>query len=163
MTLPPRTVAGTGLLTGPVQKPAGSGAAARATETARTPSASPSRYRPRRGTPSGARYIEAVIEGRVAAVLSDDLHLPLLARHEPESDDRVGAERDVGVHMEHLATVVGRIDRADEACRGVKASELVHLHAVEIRMADHELRLQRLAGVEWTQQPQLHPTDVLQG
>ena len=57
-----------------------------------------------------------------------------------EVDDRVGGEGDVARHREDQLVAACHLDVGDEARRGVEHGELVHLHAVEVRMPDHQRR-----------------------
>src|ERR1700742_4385594 len=94
------------------------------------------------------RHLEAVIERRIFAVANDDFHLSLRLRHEAEGDHRIRAHRDVGIEVEYRAALVRRVDGANESRWRVVPRDLVHLHAVEVRMAHHEYRLVGLAGDE---------------
>src|ERR1700676_783578 len=158
MTLAPSRVAGTGSLTGPVQKPAGSGGGGGGTPAVAAPDPASARAETSRATIGliqlSARrrtwHIKAMVERRVAAVLRNNLHLPFFVWDEPKRNDRVSAERNVRVQVKHLPAVIRRINGADESGWREVPRDLVHLHAVEVRMADHQLRLHWLARVEIT-------------
>src|SRR5581483_3080123 len=145
----------------------------------RNPPAPPDRYRRRSRTApetvpwsafawarsAGRRAwdVEAAVEGSVAAVLSNHFHLALATGDEAEGDYWIGAERNIGIQVKDLAALVAGVYGSDET-RGCEIPrDLVHLHAVEVRMPDHQLRLHRFAGVEFSDQTQLHPADISQG
>jgi hypothetical protein len=62
--------------------------------------------------------------------------------------------------MKHVRAFVAHVGRLDEACRRVHARDLIHLHAVEVRMPHHQLRLQRLAGRERAEHAHLHLPEI---
>src|SRR5262245_20365002 len=96
----------------------------------------------------GGRHVESAGEGGVAAVLSNNLYLPFLSWHESECNHWISAQGDVRLHVEHLPAIIGGIDRADESRRCEISRDLIHLHAVEVWMPDHQLGLHGLARVE---------------
>src|SRR5450631_2393061 len=158
-TVPPWRVEGVGASTFPSQKPSGSAApsAPKApAPTARQPHSSSAGALSRR-----RRHIEALPEGRILRVAHQHFELAFLGRYEPKADDRIRTQGDIGVQMHHRRAVVTYIDGANEHGRGVEAGGLIHLHAVEIRMPDHELRFHGLARGERLHQPHLDMTDVL--
>src|ERR1700722_7711856 len=152
-------VAGTAPCIGPVQKPAGSGTTGSAAVPRSRTSSSPRRFNARSARMLGD--LEAVVEFQILAVAHIDLHDALVLRHEIEADDRIGGERDVAVEMDDQLAVVGHVGALDEMRRGVLPGHLIHLHAAEIGMADHELSLYRLAQGKITEQPELHAADIL--
>src|SRR5690606_8325291 len=95
--------------------------------------------------PLGRHHLEAALETIALAVVHDDLQLPLLVRNETERDHRIAAERDIRLHLEHALAFERDIYRLDEMCRRVVPRDLIHLHAIEVRMTNHELRPHRLA------------------
>src|ERR1700674_5330751 len=113
MTLPPSRVAGTGSLTGPVQKPAGSGGGVAGAAAGAAADPASARAATRRATVGliqlSARrrtwHIKAMVKRRVAAVLCNNLHLPFFVWDEPKRNDRVSAERNVRVQVKHLDAV----------------------------------------------------------
>src|SRR4029077_10439591 len=99
-----------------------------------------------RGSIRGRGHIEALLPTAVHGVGGNDLNRALSGGDEGEGDDRIRGERNVSVEIEDLAVTVGHGQLIDIARRRVVTRQLIHLHAVEIGMTDHQGRLYRLAG-----------------
>src|SRR5215470_4083596 len=136
---------------GPVQSPSGSGTVIResawlataARTASRTVAPFSRRMEPGPSSVAEGRRSEALLPPGSCAVDDDDLERTIAPRNEGKSEHRIRRDRDVAVDREHVPISDRYRDLLDIAGRRVVPRNLVHLHAVEVRMADHQRRPDR--------------------
>src|SRR3954454_1214965 len=75
------------------------------------------------------RHRELAHETLFITVRHLDLQPSFLCGLEAEREDRIRAERYIRFDTQHRLIAVSDVDRSNEVCGGVHASELIHLHA----------------------------------
>src|SRR3546814_20052987 len=83
------------------------------------------------------RHVETLFPAASLGVGCDDLHRTFTIRDEAEAERRVRGQGNIADDVEDGLVAIGDRHPVDVARRRIEPGQLVHLHSVEVRMADH--------------------------